>query len=130
MYQRRGSSRKWLHVNASAGATGSACGRNEAALDSFGKDYLDWTNRIGRFFELFHHVASMASGVMALVPHNGAVVTFLGIAGLARRQSYRDIFAITCLKTGPSLLSVCGASSISSSQPRTHRLILVERHEC
>ena len=41
----------------------------------------------------------MASGGMDTLPHNGAVITLLLITGLTHRQAYKDIFAITCLKT-------------------------------
>ncbi len=49
--------------------------------------------------EVLHRVASMASGGMDTLPHNGAVITLLAVCGLTHRQSYKDIFAITCLKT-------------------------------
>lgn len=41
----------------------------------------------------------MASGGMDTLPHNGAVITLLAITGLTHRQSYKDIFVITVLKT-------------------------------
>ena len=41
----------------------------------------------------------MASGGMDTLPHNGAVITLLAVTGLTHRQSYKDIFAITCIKT-------------------------------
>ena len=44
---------------------------------------------------MLHRVASMASGGMDTLPHNGAVITLLAVTGLTHRQSYRDIFAIT-----------------------------------
>jgi H+/gluconate symporter-like permease len=49
--------------------------------------------------ELLHRVASMASGGMDTLPHNGAVITLLAVTGLTHRQSYKDIFAITVIKT-------------------------------
>jgi len=49
--------------------------------------------------ELLHRIASMASGGMDTLPHNGAVITLLAITGLTHRQSYKDIFAITVVKT-------------------------------
>jgi H+/gluconate symporter-like permease len=49
--------------------------------------------------EVLHRVASMASGGMDTLPHNGAVITLLAVTGLTHRQSYGDIFAITCIKT-------------------------------
>ena len=42
---------------------------------------------------------SMASGGMDTLPHNGAVITLLAVTGLTHKQSYRDIFVITCIKT-------------------------------
>ena len=36
---------------------------------------------------------------MDTLPHNGAVITLLAVTGLTHRQSYRDIFAITLIKT-------------------------------
>jgi len=44
-------------------------------------------------------VAAMASGGMDPLPHNGAVITLLAVTGLTHRQSYRDIFAVTVIKT-------------------------------
>ena len=81
------------------------------ALDTFSKDYLAWAHRVGMSPELLHRVASMASGGMDTLPHNGAVITLLGIAGLTHKQSYRDIFAITILKTTTVFLLV-GLESI------------------
>ncbi|PTA85892.1 transporter, partial [Kosakonia sp. H7A] len=49
--------------------------------------------------EVLHRVASMASGGMDTLPHNGAVITLLAVTGLSHRQSYKDIFAITLIKT-------------------------------
>jgi H+/gluconate symporter-like permease len=49
--------------------------------------------------EVLHRVAAMASGGMDTLPHNGAVITLLAVTGLTHRQSYKDIFAITCIKT-------------------------------
>jgi len=41
----------------------------------------------------------MASGGMDTLPHNGAVITLLTVTGLTHRHSYRDIFAMTLIKT-------------------------------
>ncbi|MDI6879048.1 MAG: GntP family permease [Desulfitobacteriaceae bacterium] len=87
-------------VNTLAGVTGSASGGMSIALDTFGKQYLDWAHRAGVNPELLHRVASMASGGFDTLPHNGAVITLLGIAGLTHKQSYKDIFAITLIKAG------------------------------
>jgi H+/gluconate symporter-like permease len=49
--------------------------------------------------EVLHRVAAMASGGMDTLPHNGAVITLLSVAGLTHRQSYADIFAVTAIKS-------------------------------
>lgn len=87
-------------VNTLAGVTGSASGGMSIALDTFGKSYLEWATRTNVDPQLLHRVAAMASGGMDTLPHNGAVITLLGIAGLTHKQSYKDIFAITLIKTG------------------------------
>ncbi|HEX9027107.1 MAG TPA: GntP family permease, partial [Clostridium sp.] len=87
-------------VNTLSGVTGSASGGMSIALDTFGKQYLTWANSAGVDPQLLHRVAAMASGGMDTLPHNGAVITLLGIAGLTHKQSYKDIFVITCIKTG------------------------------
>lgn len=93
-------------VNTLSGVTGSASGGMSIALDTFGKHYLDWALKTGVSPQLLHRVAAMASGGMDTLPHNGAVVTLLGIAGLTHKQSYKDIFAITLLKTGTCFLLI------------------------
>ena len=98
-------------VNVLAGVTGSASGGMSIALDTFGKHYLAWAANTGVSPELLHRVAAMASGGMDTLPHNGAVITLLGIAGLTHKQAYKDIFAITLLKTGTCFLLI-GLQSI------------------
>ncbi|MNN89599.1 hypothetical protein D3C81_2074370 [compost metagenome] len=49
--------------------------------------------------EVMHRVVSMASGGMDTLPHNGAVITLLAVTGLTHRQSYKEIFGITIIKT-------------------------------
>ncbi len=49
--------------------------------------------------QVLHRVAAMASGGMDTLPHNGAVITLLAVTGLTHRESYKDIFAVTILKT-------------------------------
>ena len=49
--------------------------------------------------EVMHRIVAMASGGMDTLPHNGAVITLLAVTGLTHKQSYKDIFAITIIKT-------------------------------
>ncbi|WP_446899102.1 GntP family permease [Clostridium sp. LBM24168] len=95
-----------VSVNVLAGVTGSASGGMSIALDMFGKRYLEWAQESGIPPELLHRVASMASGGMDTLPHNGAVITLLGIAGLTHKQSYKDMFAVTLLKAGTCFVMI------------------------
>jgi H+/gluconate symporter-like permease len=69
------------------------------ALELMAKDWLAWANQIGMDPQILHRVASMASGGMDTLPHNGAIITLLAVCGLTHRQSYKNIFVITILKT-------------------------------
>jgi H+/gluconate symporter-like permease len=62
--------------------------------------------------EVMHRVIAMASGGMDSLPHNGAVITILTVCGLTHVQSYRDIFAITILKT-LTVLAIIGIYSLT-----------------
>jgi H+/gluconate symporter-like permease len=86
-------------VNVLAGVTGSASGGMSIALDLMSKDWLSWANSIGMSPEILHRVASMASGGMDTLPHNGAVITLLAVCGMTHKDSYGDIFVLTVLKS-------------------------------
>ena len=86
-------------VSALAGITGSASGGLSIALAAMSQQFIDAANAAGIPLQVLHRVASMASGGMDTLPHNGAVITLLAVTGLTHRQSYKDIFAITCIKT-------------------------------
>src|SRR5205085_12520745 len=88
-----------VSVNVLAGITGSASGGLSLALGVMGKQYQAAAAAGGIDPQVLHRVASMASGGMDTLPHNGAVITLLLITGLTHRQAYKDIFAITVLKT-------------------------------
>jgi H+/gluconate symporter-like permease len=88
-----------IGVTTLAGITGSASGGMAIALSLMAKDWLAWANSIGLSPEILHRVASMASGGMDSLPHNGAVITLLAVCGLTHKQSYIDIGAITLIKT-------------------------------
>ena len=86
-------------ITALAGITGSASGGLSIALASMSDTYLAAGARLGITPDVLHRVASMASGGMDTLPHNGAVITLLAITGLTHRQSYGDIFMMTLIKT-------------------------------
>ena len=86
-------------VTALAGITGSASGGMSIALAAMAETFIANANAAGIPMEVLHRVAAMASGGMDTLPHNGAVITLLAVTGLTHRQAYKDIFAITLIKT-------------------------------
>ena len=82
-----------------AGVTGSASGGMSIALSAMAEQYNAAILTMGIPPEVMHRVVSMASGGMDTLPHNGAVITLLAVTGLTHKQSYKDIFAVTVIKT-------------------------------
>lgn len=86
-------------VNVLSGITGSSSGGMSIALGSLADFYVKQAAEHQILPEVLHRVASMASGGMDTLPHNGAVITLLAITGLTHRQSYGDIFVMTLIKS-------------------------------
>lgn len=86
-------------TNVLAGVTGSASGGMGIALSAMGEKYVQAAQAHGIPLEVMHRITAMASGGMDSLPHNGAVITLLAVCGLTHKQSYRDIFAVTVIKT-------------------------------
>ena len=95
-----------ITVTGLAGITGSASGGMSIALATMADSFISAANAAGIPMEVLHRVAAMASGGMDTLPHNGAVITLLGVTGLTHRESYRDIFAITLLKTAAVVVAI------------------------
>lgn len=84
-----------IAVNILAGATGSASGGLGIALTALGKEYLAIAQAAGINPEVFHRIASLSSGGLDTLPHNGAVLTLLAVTGLTHKDSYIDIFVVS-----------------------------------
>lgn len=83
-----------LSSAALAGITGSASGGMSIALDVLGPSMLGQAALQGVDPALLHRVIAVATGGLDTLPHNGAVVTLLGICGMTHRQAYGDIFVV------------------------------------
>ncbi|OJF95956.1 GntP family permease [Alkalibacterium sp. 20] len=81
-------------INLLAGATGSASGGMGIALEALGEQYYNLSQTSGISPEAFHRVASISSGGLDVLPHNGAVLTLLTITGLSHKDSYVDIAVV------------------------------------
>ncbi|HET9413345.1 MAG TPA: GntP family permease [Pseudolabrys sp.] len=88
-----------ISVTVLAGITGSASGGMSIALAAMADTFTAAAEAAEIPLEVLHRVASMSSGGMDTLPHNGAVITLLAVTGLTHKAAYKDIFAITLIKT-------------------------------
>lgn len=81
-----------VSINALAGLTGSASGGMSIALQTLGETYKQMATAANINPELLHRVTTIATGGLDTLPHNGAVITLLGICNLTHREAYKDLF--------------------------------------
>ncbi|MBN6188294.1 GntP family permease [Aneurinibacillus sp. BA2021] len=86
-------------TNVLAGITGSGSGGISIVLGVMAEKYIEAANAMNIPLEVMHRVIVMSAGGMDTLPHNGAIITLLMVCGLTHRQAYKDIFAITIIKT-------------------------------
>ncbi|WP_270658807.1 GntP family permease [Paraclostridium bifermentans] len=81
-----------LSVNLICGLTASASGGLGISLDALAPTYLQMSHTLNISPEILHRIASLSSGGLDTLPHNGAVITTLAICGLTHKESYKDMF--------------------------------------
>lgn len=87
-----------IAVSCLAGATGSASGGMGIALEALGPKYAELIGTDPSVTaETLHRVASVASGGLDTLPHNGAVITLLSVCGLTHKDSYIDVGMNCCI---------------------------------
>lgn len=86
-----------VSVNVLAGITGSASGGMSISLEALSQQYLTMASQAGINPEVLHRIASLASGGLDTLPHNGAVVTLLSVCGMTHKESYKYIFVVSVL---------------------------------
>ena len=86
-----------ISVNIICGLTASASGGLGITLSSLAPTFLEMGNALAISPEILHRVASLSSGGLDTLPHNGAVITTLAICGLTHKESYKDIFVTSVL---------------------------------
>lgn len=102
-------------VNVLAGITGSASGGMSIALNALGGEFTTMAQAAGISPELLHRVATMASGCMDTLPHNGAVISLLVICGLTHKASYKYIAMNTVVFPLVALAAVVGLGTVFGS---------------
>jgi len=80
-----------IAINILAGATGSDSGGMAIALEALGDYFVEMSESTGVPLEAFHRIASLSSGGLDVLPHNGAVLTVLAVTGMTHKKSYADI---------------------------------------
>ncbi len=86
-----------MSVTTLSGMTGSASGGMSIALDALGDTFRTMAETTDTSLEAMHRITSVSSGALDALPHNGAVITVLAIAGLSHKESYFDIFVTAVL---------------------------------
>ena len=104
-----------IAVNILAGMTGSASGGMSIALSTLGSTYLEMAHAAGINPELLHRVTAVATGGLDTLPHNGAVITLLAIAGLTHRQAYFDLAMVAMAAPFVSLIVLIILGSLFGS---------------
>lgn len=83
----------YFSVAALAGITGAASGGLAIAMETLADTYL----QLNVDPEILHRIATIASGGLDSLPHNGAVITVLAVIGLTHRDAYKHIFVVSVL---------------------------------
>jgi len=94
-----------IAVNLLSAVTGSASGGMSIALDTLGPTYVELAKAQNISLEAMHRVTSISSGALDALPHNGAVITVLGICKLGHKEAYGDMFMVAVV--GPMISLVC-----------------------
>ncbi len=80
-----------IATNVLAGITGSASGGMSIALGAMGETFYQQAIAKGINPEVLHRVVAIACGGLDSLPHNGAVVTLLGITQITHKEGYADV---------------------------------------
>ncbi len=82
-----------LSIQIMAMITGSASGGMGIALSTLGDTFYELSQSTGINPEVFHRMASVASGA-SILPNNGALLTLLAVTGMTHKQTYQDVFMV------------------------------------
>ena len=85
------------------------------ALQTLGSTWLQMGEAAGLSPQLLHRVTAVATGGLDTLPHNGAVITLLGICGLTHRQSYLDIAMVAIVPAVAALAVIVALGSLFGS---------------
>lgn len=102
-------------MNALAGLTGSASGGMAIALDALGSTYLRLALENGIDPALMHRLATISSGTLDALPHNGTVLTVLQVSKLTHKESYFDMVMTVVVSVIIAFVAVIALGSVFGS---------------
>lgn len=86
---------EFLAVSLLCGMMASASGGLGVTLEALAPTYLEMASQTGISAQVLHRVASVASGGLDSLPHNGATVTILALCKKTHKESYLDMFMVS-----------------------------------
>lgn len=80
-----------------AGIVGSTSGGVGLAMLAFGKELMALSVEHNIPAGLMHRVIVFSASTFDTLPHSGFIITLLGVCGLTHKQSYKELFIVTCI---------------------------------
>ena len=102
-----------ITVNVLCGIVGSASGGIAIAMSAMADMFIQMCNDAKIPLEVAHRIASISSGGLDSLPHNGAVITSMFVTGLTHRQAYMPIFFVATVAPLVGLIFVLIVYSVT-----------------
>lgn len=80
-----------------AGIVGSTSGGVGLVMLAFGQDLLEMAQTQNISPGLMHRIIVFGASTLDTLPHSGFIITLLGVCGLTHKQSYKELFIVTCV---------------------------------
>lgn len=98
-----------------AAVVGSTSGGVAIAMAAFGEQWFQMAVEHNISLDVLHRVIVFSASCLDTLPHSGFIITLLSVCGLSHRESYKDLFVVSCLlpmvgTAGVILAAVMGLS--------------------
>lgn len=80
-----------------AGIVGSTSGGVGLAMLALGKELMALSIEQHIPAGLMHRIIVFSVSTLDTLPHSGFIITLLGVCGLTHKQSYKELFMVSCL---------------------------------
>ncbi|EER8078555.1 GntP family permease [Escherichia coli] len=89
-----------------SGIVGSTSGGVGLVMVTFGQDLLELSQAQNISPGLMHRIIVFSASTLDTLPHSGFIITLLGVCGLSHKQSYKELFIVTCVFPAFAVLSM------------------------